>query len=444
MESGLFYYKIVFMTELLIIEGIFCAHLERRKLFWLRLFISLAICYSASVFYPLLSYSGWYSSLMFILFFILAFLSILICFKTKVVNALFLAITAYTVQHLSYELFSLLSDIVSSSDFFNLYGSSAIDFTNISSEAVLAISIYVEIYFVVYVFSYFLLARRIYRQYEIQLKNTNLFFLTCLLLLFDIVINAFVIYIDSNANKMYGIIISVYNILCCLLVFYIEFSLVNAKNMEQEIDTTKYLLEQAKKQYSTSKENINAINMKCHNLRYQVGKYARKGGIDDSSAKEIENIISIYDSKVQTGIEALDIILTEKSMLCHNRNVNLTCMVDGKKLSFIHDSDLYVLFGNAIDNAIETVEKFTEKDKRYIGLTIYSANSFVSININNFYQGEIEFDENGLPVTSKKDKTCHGFGVKSMKMIVEKYGGDFMVEAKDGIFNLNILFPVKS
>ena len=443
MHSGLFYYKLIFITELLLIEGIFCLHLNRRKYFALNVILSLSICYVTAYFYPLFSYSGWYSSLMFLCFFFLAFLSIVICFKTKIVTAVFLAITAYTVQHLAYEVFSLFTSLISINDSLNFYGPSKIDFSNITLEAVLAMSIYIEIYFVVFAISYFLLAKRIYKQGEIKLKNVSLLFLTSLLLLIDIIINAFVVYIDSNANRIYGIIISIYNIICCLLVFYVEFSLVNAKNMETEIQTTKSLLEQAKKQYSISKENVNAINMKCHNLKYQIGEYARKGGIDDDSAKEIENMISIYDSKVETGIEALDIILTEKNMVCLKHDIKLTCMVDGKELGFINDSDLYVLFGNAIDNAMETVSKLTDKSQRYIGLTIHSIDSLISININNYYSGEILFDNEGLPLTSKKDKAYHGFGIRSIKMIAEKYDGDFMISTKNHVFNINILIPIK-
>ena len=50
--------------------------------------------------------------------------------------------------------------------------------------------------------------------------------------------------------------------------------------------------------------------------------------------------------------------------------------------------------------------------------------------------------EGGLPGTSNRDRTLHGFGVKSMVMIVEKYGGTISFDAKDQIFNLNILFPI--
>lgn len=154
-------------------------------------------------------------------------------------------------------------------------------------------------------------------------------------------------------------------------------------------------------------------------------------------------MISIYDADVKTGNEAIDIILTEKNLLCCNKKIKLTCMADCKKLFFIDDSDLYVLFGNALDNAIEAVSKIDNKEKRYIGFTVYNHNDMISINVNNFYSGEISLDKDGLPITTKDNKDYHGFGMKSIKMIVDKYHGDVSIVTKDNIFNLNIFIPIK-
>ena len=50
----------------------------------------------------------------------------------------------------------------------------------------------------------------------------------------------------------------------------------------------------------------------------------------------------------------------------------------------------------------------------------------------------------GLPMTTKQEKAHHGFGVKSMRRITEKYDGDLSMNAEDGVFTLNILFPLKT
>lgn len=439
----LFYYKLLFLTELLIAEFLFSFRLEKRSKFVLRCLLSIVICYVATFFYPLASYTGWYSSLMFCLIFLMTYLAIMFCFNTSFVNGLFISITAYTVQHLSYEISALCSNIFNASDFFSMYSSEILDFTKISNTTILVALIYIEIYLVVYFVCYKILSKKLYQDGEIKLQNKNMLLLAVLILLVDIIINAFVVYITGAINHIYEIIICIYNILCCVLVFYIQLSLLNTKKMEKEIETTQQLLQQARKQYQMSRENIGFINLKCHDLKYQVRTLGQKRKVNEDYIKEIENSISIYDSNVKTGNEAVDIILIEKSLFCFNRGIKLTCMADCKNMDFINESDLYVLFGNALDNAIEAVEKVDDQEKKFIDLNVYSHNNLISISINNYYSDEIELDKEGMPLTSKRDKNYHGFGMKSIKLIAKKYGGDVSIVTSNNIFNLNIIIPIK-
>ena len=104
-------------------------------------------------------------------------------------------------------------------------------------------------------------------------------------------------------------------------------------------------------------------------------------------------------------------------------------------------SDVYSLFGNALDNAIEAVIKLQDKEKRVIGLKVRSAGELISVTLKNFYEGELLLDEEGFPDTTKEDKDYHGYGMKSIRMIVEKYDGDVSILTKEGVFYLNILLP---
>ena len=180
------------------------------------------------------------------------------------------------------------------------------------------------------------------------------------------------------------------------------------------------------------------INLKCHDLKHQIRQLREKDSISPSTLSEIEKEIDIYDSSVKTGNEAVDVILTEKSLLCKKDQIKLTCMADCSGLSYISDSDIYSLLGNALDNAINAVMALPVQS-RNISLVIKKTNSFTSISIINPYQGRITINEDGLPETSK-DTDYHGYGMKSIKMIVEKYNGNLQIEAKDNMFTLSILF----
>ena len=201
------------------------------------------------------------------------------------------------------------------------------------------------------------------------------------------------------------------------------------------------LLHQSEEQYKQSDENIKLLNLKCHDLKHQIREYTEKKEIDSKYVNELVDLINIYDSNVKTGNDALDLILTEKSLLCHKNQINITCLADCSKLNYLSNSELYSLFGNIIDNAIEATMKINNPAKREISLIVKNVSGFISIDLENYFEGTISLDDDGLPITTKGDKNYHGYGLKSTLMIVNKYKGDMHVKIDNQIFSLSILLP---
>jgi sensor histidine kinase regulating citrate/malate metabolism len=146
----------------------------------------------------------------------------------------------------------------------------------------------------------------------------------------------------------------------------------------------------------------------------------------------------IYESIAKTDNQALDLVLTEKSLLCEKYHIQFSYIADGKLLDFMSLVDIYSLFGNALDNAIEALLK-EEEDKRVIQMNIRARGKLLYIDIDNYSSRKIEFQD-GLPVTDKADKDYHGFGLKSIRYITEKYDGAFSVAQKNDMFLLHLLF----
>lgn len=102
------------------------------------------------------------------------------------------------------------------------------------------------------------------------------------------------------------------------------------------------------------------------------------------------------------------------------------------------DEDIYCLFGNMLDNAIEYVMTVEEKEKRFIRLFVKTNDNIKVIHQENYFDGRLQFSD-GLPQTTKSDRINHGFGVKSIAHIVKKYGGELSVAVDGELFKMDIV-----
>lgn len=227
-----------------------------------------------------------------------------------------------------------------------------------------------------------------------------------------------------------------------ILLLYLQNELFKKSAMRQELAVMNMLWKKEQEQYELSKENIAIINQKCHDLKHQIRAIRSMNKEEiDAYLNEMEESVEIYESIVKTDNEVLDTILTEKSLYCKERGITVSCVADGSQMGFINTIDLYAILGNALDNAIEAVEKFKHQEKRQIDVMIYRQQQFLVINIVNPVK-EIPVFEDDLPKTTKKDRFHHGFGLKSIQYMVKKYDGNLNVSIEDGCFSLKILMPI--
>ena len=211
--------------------------------------------------------------------------------------------------------------------------------------------------------------------------------------------------------------------------------------LQAEKEIIARLMEDRKSQYEFSRENIEMINRKTHDLKHQLQALALV--TDDERRRQIQETsraIDFYDAVVKTGNEALDILLTEKSVYCANRQIRLSCMVNTGQLQKIRLVDLYTLLGNALDNAIESTERLENPEQKVISLSILDQGNMLYIQLENYFEGRLDMRD-GLPRTRKKDAENHGYGLKSIYSIVHSYGGKIEVRGEDQIFCLEIMIP---
>lgn len=268
-----------------------------------------------------------------------------------------------------------------------------------------------------------------------------------MMILFTVLANYQVIFwLLGENNQLNRNMITVYRwVVCavCIFVLLLQNSLEALQRTEMELALNRQLWLQQKEQYKLSQENIDLINRKCHDLKHQMEAIRQlKDEVEiDRQLEEMEHAVLIYDSAMKTGNRALDIVLTEKSLQCEERQINMTCTADGSHLDFLDKIDLYTMFGNALDNAIEAVSKLEDKAQRVIQVAVYTERDLLMIRVRNYSQGKVALVD-GLPATSKEDKQNHGIGLRSIRSTAEKYGGDIAIQSTEHIFSLQILIPL--
>lgn len=226
----------------------------------------------------------------------------------------------------------------------------------------------------------------------------------------------------------------------CAFILYSEYKVLFGLRMAAEQGAVRRLLAERERQYQLSRDNIETINIKCHDIRHQIRQLtSAQGAIDKGALEDIGREVTIYESIADTGNEALDTVLTEKGLLCSREKITLSVMADGSAVDFLAAADVYAFFGNALDNAIEAVRDIAEPERRLISLSVEQKNQMTSVVVENCYDGQLAFKD-GLPKTTKTDETSHGFGMRSMQLMAERYGGAIRVSADGEVFSLSALF----
>lgn len=211
----------------------------------------------------------------------------------------------------------------------------------------------------------------------------------------------------------------------------------------RELDAIKNILQNQYVQYRQSRESIDLINRKYHDLKHQIAVLRAEENPQQRAAflDKMEEEIQHYEAQNKTGNPVLDTVLTGKSLYCAKHQIKLTCVADGGALGFMDVMDICTIFGNLLDNAIEYELTIPDKEQRLIHLEVSTKKGFLLIRCENFYQGQLVCHD-GLPRTTKQDSDYHGYGLKSIRYTARKYGGNLSVEGDNGWFVATLLLPL--
>lgn len=205
--------------------------------------------------------------------------------------------------------------------------------------------------------------------------------------------------------------------------------------MKEEMEKQKYeemnsAIEQNKELVHDTKNHYLVISEYVKNQEYEkLEKY-----VDEIR----ENFVKI-NPQIYTGNHVLDLILGQKRIMAAQKGIEF--QLDATPLSSLamEEREICSLFGNLLDNALEACEKVTDKERRKINIKIDQHMQMLFLEIKNgMEKTPVRSGRNFL--TSKREKSVHGYGLKSVERIVARYDGDLVYEAVDGMFVVSITF----
>lgn len=414
--SDEFWWK--YLTEIAVCVLAFASCLRRRKMFWLRLGCGL-VAYAAvsSLLRGLLMFAAFRISmyLCWSIAFVVMSLLVLLCFAHRFEDALFCTAAGYALQNGC----STLSKLI-----WFIPEKTLIRFSELFIVLVVAAA------------TWFLVRRFFERNRDIRFGYVQIVSISLLMLLVASVMS-YMLPSRTPAQRLISVILQLsVNVLILLILF----SGVRIRRLRSEQILIQRIVQKEGEYYNQMRDYVKVVDLHCHNLRQLVNTVRASGAqADEKLLGELTDAAALYGNMPATNNSAMNLVLADKVVYCTRHNIRFSYQIDGEHLKGISNGDVVILFNNILYNAIEYLSKL-EEEKRILSLIVAKKGGFLYIHSENYFEGSVKMEE-GVPVTTKEDKDSHGFGMKSIRFIVEKYGGTLAVGTDNNLFSINILIP---
>lgn len=248
----------------------------------------------------------------------------------------------------------------------------------------------------------------------------------------------------NSEIKLYILIGMACIVLADIMTYY--FFVVINREYENTMKAT--LLEQQnenlKNNITDNEAFVNEMKTVRHDIKHQLFTILKY--IDDNKTDEAKEYIGVLTnnylphilSYIETGNTAFDAVVNAKIAVCNQKHIFMEVNVKKGTHFQLSSSDIAVLFGNLLDNAIEAAQ-FT--DEKRITLDIQNNESYFIISVKNSIKSTV-LQTNADLITSKNDKALHGIGIKSIKNIVNKNNGMIQFYEEENQFCCHIMMAL--
>ncbi|MCD7842531.1 MAG: GHKL domain-containing protein [Lachnospiraceae bacterium] len=165
-------------------------------------------------------------------------------------------------------------------------------------------------------------------------------------------------------------------------------------------------------------------------------QYAQAAGYLDMLEQDLTQV----DTVIKTGNMMVDAILNSKLTLMKEKKIRVDATAFVPKELTVAQTDLAVLVGNLLDNAMEACEKVTEEE-RFVRIYMDVLKGQFYLCVTNSMQGKAT-RVGGLFSSAKSRE--HGFGLAQVKSLVEQYSGYLNMQTEDGVFAVELGIPLST
>lgn len=411
-----------FTTQLFVVSLMFAFVFKKRDLFWLRYLGGWAVI-AGTQWLQKFGYLPIPTVLNYVFVLALLFGVVMLSFRMNVLQALFFIVCAHGVQY-----------IISNITYIIIY---IIMFAGKDPSLYVYYYLEMPIVFIGCLFgAYFTVVRRLRKYDDIAFNSITI---ACCGGAF-VVVAIFLSYFLRNAiwyslnGLIYSLSIAALFVVATLVICMMN---ISHKKLEKENTVLQELLRKDKRRYEQAKLSEEKIMIKYHDIKQRE----HCGVVNYEELAEVESDREILNSTYFTGNSALDVVLSEKALLCERLGIRLICTADGETMDFMKPHHIYSLVGNALENAVESVRKESDDGNREITLSVVRHENMCVFSTRNYTSRKVQI-KNGLPLTVKADVEEHGFGTRSMKNVVEKYGGQITFYQEGDIFSMTAVIPI--
>ena len=229
-----------------------------------------------------------------------------------------------------------------------------------------------------------------------------------------------------------------------VIVSVMQFSNMNTEEKfvraEEKAKRSKMLIDMKSEQYNMITEKIEKTRKSRHDIHHHINvvyQLAKENKIEQliEYLEEYNKIDSTKEPMVYCNNSTVDAILNHYILLAKDNGIEVHLNVALPEELKIRDTDLCIVIGNLLENAIEASKK--EENKR-IKLRINRSNEYICMLVSNLYNGEIKKGHSGY-YSRKREFKDTGIGLSSVSAVVEKYDGRMEIDHTNGEFNVFIM-----